>query len=74
MLLMTPRYKSENNNTINVEEMGLEGVDQIHVAQDREKQMDLVSTAIDLRRISLLSQDLLAAQERLLRGVMKFVS
>lgn len=65
MLLMTPRYKSKNNNTINVEKMGLEGVDQIHVAQDREKQMDLVRTAIDLRRISLLSQDLLAAQERL---------
>jgi hypothetical protein len=44
-----PRSRWEDNIKMDLEEVGWEGVDWIHLAQDRDQWRDLVITVMNLR-------------------------
>jgi hypothetical protein len=44
-----PRRRWEDNIRLNFREIGWEGVDWIHLAQDRDQWRDLVNTVMNLR-------------------------
>jgi len=44
-----PRSRWEDNIKMDLEEVGWEGVDWIHLAQDRDQWRDLVNTVMNLR-------------------------
>jgi hypothetical protein len=44
-----PRYRSEDNIKMDLKEIGLEGMDWIHLAKDRERWQGLVTTQMKLK-------------------------
>jgi hypothetical protein len=46
--LGVPKYWREDNNKINLKEIGCEGVDWIHLAQDRDQWRALVNAVMNL--------------------------
>jgi hypothetical protein len=46
---MTPRRRWEDNNRMDLRETGWDGVDWIHLAQDRDQWRVLVNTAMNFR-------------------------
>jgi hypothetical protein len=48
-LLGRPRRRWEDNNKVNLQEVGCGGVDWIELAQDRERRRALVNAVMNLR-------------------------